>query len=266
MCLWTLQTQSTVAISQRQRPGEHTVACKRDGDVCVDPLWRSHYLIVQHWLKKGHVTTKEVPNRVIKVIKSSLGCRGDTYKRRCAMDSMSQMWSKERRVDENHVASLLKDLLPHIHTQGWRQEQCLWQLRPRNEIVSTDGGRGGVRRTSEEPLCGLQTHGDLRLRRRQVSRRDAWEKGMTQEAGWGVHILPLPRAWTGVPVPTGRHSSCCCPALHFSFCVVFLLSVNFILIYFFGARVFSTFYRPKQPANCTKNVSTTERLSPFKPS
>lgn len=40
----------------------------------------------------------EAPNRMIKVIKSTLGCRrDDKYKRLCAVDGMLQVWSEERR-------------------------------------------------------------------------------------------------------------------------------------------------------------------------
>lgn len=58
----------------------------------------------------GDTTTMEAPNRMIKVIKSTLGCRrDDKYKRLCAVDGMLQVWSEERRDNENYMASILED-------------------------------------------------------------------------------------------------------------------------------------------------------------
>lgn len=45
---------------------------------------------------------------------------------------MKTTWLLFLRTDEGAARSL---------PQGWKWEQCQWQLKPRNEKVSADGGQ-----------------------------------------------------------------------------------------------------------------------------
>lgn len=100
---------------------------------------------------------------------------------------------------------------------------------------TVDGGQWNENDNKREPSVGYR-HNEICDSTADRRVGELWEEGMTQEAKWGMHNLPLLRAWKDVSVPTYCHNSCFCPALHFSFYVVFLLFISFILYYFLVAK------------------------------
>lgn len=96
-------------------------------------------------------------------------------------------------------------------------------------------GDSGMRRTTSEDSGGYR-HSEI-----WGSTGDMWVGETCEKKGWHWRLsgicITCPFSGLGrMSVPTCCHNSCFCPALHFSFCVVFLLFINFILNYFLVAK------------------------------